>query len=101
MRPRWVYPLLILFVVFFILSNPESAGPQARTFFGWIGDQASAAGTFLDGLFDDDDEPSVGGGSGNSGSNDGDPSTNNGSSSNSQDSFSTLGPIVVRSPDTL
>lgn len=58
MLPKWFYPLLILFVVFFILSNPESAGPQARSFFGWIGDQAAAAGTFLDGLFDGDDNGS-------------------------------------------
>jgi len=56
MLPKWIYPLLILFVVFFILSNPESAGPQARSFFGWIGDQAGNAGTFLDGLFSGDDE---------------------------------------------
>lgn len=58
MLPKWVYPLLILFVVFFILNSPETAGPQARQFFGWIGDQASATGTFLDGLFDED-EPTV------------------------------------------
>ncbi|MEM9131450.1 MAG: hypothetical protein AAF962_06465 [Actinomycetota bacterium] len=52
--PKWVFPLLLLFVIFFVLSSPETAGPQARDFFGWIGDQAAAAGTFLDGLFGDD-----------------------------------------------
>ena len=52
--PRWVFPLLVLFVIFFVLSSPETAGPQARAFFGWIGEQAAAAGTFLDGLFGDD-----------------------------------------------
>lgn len=51
--PKWVFPLLLLFVIFFVLSSPETAGPQARDFFGWIGDQAAAAGTFLDGLFGD------------------------------------------------
>lgn len=51
--PKWVFPLLLLFVIFFVLSSPETAGPQTRDFFGWIGDQAAAAGTFLDGLFGD------------------------------------------------
>jgi len=52
--PKWVLPLLLLFVVFFILSSPNEAGPQARMFFGWIGEQAVAVGTFLDGLFGED-----------------------------------------------
>lgn len=56
--PKWVFPLLLLFVIFFVLSSPETAGPQARDFFGWIGDQAAAAGTFLDGLFGDGTTPS-------------------------------------------
>ena len=60
MLPKWVYPVLILFVVFFILSSPETAGPQARGFFGWLGDQASALGTCFDGLFDDDGTPDEG-----------------------------------------
>lgn len=90
MLPKWVYPLLILFVVFFILSNPESAGPQARSFFGWIGDQASAAGTFLDGVFGDDV-----------------PATNSGTTTTTTiqsgvttngDGFSTLRPIIVLEP---
>lgn len=55
--PKWVFPLLLLFVIFFVLSSPETAGPQARDFFGWIGDQAAAAGTFLDGLFGDGTSP--------------------------------------------
>lgn len=57
--PKWVFPLLLLFVIFFVLSSPETAGPQARDFFGWIGDQAAAAGTFLDGLFGDDTSPAT------------------------------------------
>ena len=95
MLPKWVPPLLILFVVFFILSNPQEAGPQARSFFGWIGAQASSAGTFLDGLFGDD-EPVPGG------TNPALPSTvpgngtTNGAGS-SQDQFNTIGPIVVDS----
>lgn len=75
MLPKWVYPTLLLFVVFFVLSNPESAGPQARNFAGWIGDQVGAAGTFLEGLFADDDSPDQ-------------PS----SSDDGGDSFETLGP---------
>jgi hypothetical protein len=50
---KWVYPTLLTFLVFFVLSNPETAGPQTRSFFGWVGTQASAIGTFLDGVFDD------------------------------------------------
>jgi hypothetical protein len=96
MGPRWLPPLLILFVIFFVLSSPETAGPQARSFFGWIGDQAAAAGTFLDGLFGDDDTstttPGVtstvplsdGGGTDGTGSNDGT------GVSGSNDSFNSL-----------
>jgi hypothetical protein len=73
--PKWVYPTLLLFVVFFVLSNPESAGPQARNFAGWIGDQVGAAGTFLEGLFSDDDSPDQ-----------------QDSDSNGSDNFQTLGP---------
>jgi len=58
--PKWVYPLLVIFVVFFILSNPENAGAQAQSFFRWVGEQASAFATFLDGLFGND--PVDGGG---------------------------------------
>lgn len=43
--------LIILFVLFFILTSPELAGSQARTFFGWLGDAFSALQVFLDGLF--------------------------------------------------
>jgi len=50
---KWVYPALLTFLVFFVLSNPETAGPQTRSFFGWVGRQAEAVGTFLDGVFDD------------------------------------------------
>jgi hypothetical protein len=81
--PKWLYPLLILFVVFFILSNPENAGPQARSFFGWIGQQASAAGTFLDGLFEGD---------GDEGGQNPTPTTFNDTNPGS-DAFNTLGPL--------
>lgn len=91
MLPKWVYPLLILFVVFFILSNPESAGPQARSFFGWIGDQASAAGTFLDGVFGDD-VPAT-----NSGTTTTTTTIQSGVTTNG-DGFSTLRPIIVLEP---
>jgi hypothetical protein len=76
MLPRWVYPTLLLFVVFFILSNPENAGPQARDFAGWVGDQLGAAGTFLEGLFADEENPDQ-------------PDTDGGT-----DSFETLGPLA-------
>jgi hypothetical protein len=49
--PKWIPPLLVLFLAFFILSNPSEAGPQARSFFSWLGTQAGNAGAFLDGLF--------------------------------------------------
>jgi hypothetical protein len=96
--PKWVPSLLILFVIFFILSNPQEAGPQARSFFGWIGAQASSAGTFLDGLFGDDETNP-------NGTNPALPSTEPGTSGggvtngagSSQDSFNTIGPIVIES----
>ncbi len=84
MKQKWVYPLMITFLAFFVLSNPQTAGPQARSFFGWLGDQAAAAGTFLDGLFDDTPNGGPGGGI--------TPTTfgNNGATS---DSFNTLQPL--------
>lgn len=83
--PKWFYPLLILFLVFFILSNPEAAGPQTRSFFGWIGDQASAAGTFLDGLFSGADGGAV------------DPSspTTFDDTNPGADAFNSLGPLHI------
>jgi len=54
---KWAYPLLIAFVAFFIFSNPTQSGTQGRAFVVWIGDLASAAGDFLDGLFDDEADP--------------------------------------------
>ncbi|MEZ5412355.1 MAG: hypothetical protein R2761_30255 [Acidimicrobiales bacterium] len=64
MNKKWVYPALLTFLVFFVLSNPETAGPQTRSFFGWMGEQVDAVGTFLDGVFDDDPSsgPATGGG---------------------------------------
>jgi len=55
---KWAYPLLIAFVAFFIFSNPTQSGTQGRAFVVWIGDLASAAGDFLEGLFDDDADTS-------------------------------------------
>ena len=52
--PKWLAPALILFLAFFILSNPEQAGPQTRSFFSWLGDQGESAGKFITGLIDDD-----------------------------------------------
>lgn len=57
MKQKWVYPLLLTFVIFFVLSNPRTAGPQARSFFNWLGQQAAAAGTFFEGLFNDNGTP--------------------------------------------
>lgn len=47
--------LFILFVLFFVLTSPDVAGPQARAFFGWLGDLASSLGVFLEGLFSADE----------------------------------------------
>lgn len=90
MLPKWVYPLLITFVVFFILSNPEGAGPQARSFFSWVGDQASAAATFLDGLFGDDP---VDGGT--------PPPTTESGVTGESDEFSTFRPYIVLDTNTV
>ena len=51
---KWLYPLLIAFAAFLIFSSPAQAGAQTRTFAGWLGDLAGAAGEFLDGLFTED-----------------------------------------------
>lgn len=53
-KNKRIAQVLILFLLFFILSTPQTAGPQARDFFAWVGDQAEAAGTFFDGLFSED-----------------------------------------------
>lgn len=85
MNKKWVYPALLTFLVFFVLSNPETAGPQTRSFFGWMGDQVDAVGTFLDGVFDDTPN---GGGSGTTG---GGPGTTTPPGGTPTDGFSTLG----------
>lgn len=54
MKNKYVIYLFILFLLFFVLTSPDVAGPQARTFFSWLGDIASQFGVFLDGLFSDD-----------------------------------------------
>ena len=45
--------LLIAFVIFFVLTSPSVAGPQARSYFGWLGDGIEAVGVFAEGLFTD------------------------------------------------
>ncbi len=85
MNKKWVYPALLTFLVFFVLSNPETAGPQTRTFFGWMGEQVDAVGTFLDGVFDD--TPS----SGDGGTSGGGTSTTIPPGGTPTDGFSTLG----------
>ena len=52
---KWLYPLLIVFVAYFIFSNPTQSGSQGRAFVAWVGDLASATGDFLEGLFSDSD----------------------------------------------
>lgn len=88
MNKKWVYPALLTFLVFFVLSNPETAGPQTRSFFGWMGDQVDAVGTFLDGVFDDSPN---GGGSGTTGGGTGTTTPPGGTPT---DGFSTLGVLV-------
>lgn len=94
MNKKWVYPALLTFLVFFVLSNPETAGPQTRTFFGWMGDQLSAVGTFLDGVFDDN--PNSGGTTGGGG---GTPGTTTPPGGTPTDGFSTL-QVLVPQPVT-
>ena len=48
--------LLILFVVFFIVTDATQAGQFGRDFFGWIGDGLGQILDFLDSLFDAGDE---------------------------------------------
>ncbi|MEM8923118.1 MAG: hypothetical protein AAGD35_06420 [Actinomycetota bacterium] len=48
-----IVQILLAFLVFFILTNPGAAGPQAREFVGWLGDGIEAVGIFLEGLFSD------------------------------------------------
>jgi hypothetical protein len=86
-KQKWVYPLLLTFVVFFVLSNPKTAGPQARSFFSWLGHQAGNAGTFFEGLFNDN-------GSSNTPSNPTTVTTRTGTGQQ-PDSFNTLGRLGV------
>lgn len=83
MKQKWVYPLLLTFVIFFVLSNPKTAGPQARSFFSWLGHEAGNAGTFLEGLFGNSNQTPSG------------PSTVTTRTGTGQqpDSFNTLGPL--------
>jgi len=78
-QAKHILPILGLFLAFFVLSNPETAGPQTRSFITWIGDQASAAGTFLDGVFDESNDPV-------------DPATDG--TTGTQDGFDTMAPLA-------
>lgn len=99
--PKWVPPLLILFVVFFILNNPSEAGPQTRSFFGWIGDQAGNAGTFLDGLFGESDAtPDSGATFGPTSTTPTSTTPTTPTTGATQDSFNTMGPLVVTGATT-
>jgi hypothetical protein len=86
-KQKWVYPLLLTFLVFFVLSNPQTAGPQARSFFSWLGDQASAAGTFFEGLFNESP--------GNSTTPRSSTATTVTGTGARPDSFNTLGPLQI------
>ncbi len=48
--------LLILFVVFFIVTDATAAGQFGRDFFDWIGTGLGNVLDFLDSLFDAEDE---------------------------------------------
>lgn len=48
-----VAALLALFVVFYILTNPENAAVQARSFLGFLGDVIRSLEVFLRGLMAD------------------------------------------------
>ncbi|MGF1595479.1 MAG: hypothetical protein ACFCVK_00870 [Acidimicrobiales bacterium] len=45
--------ILAIFLIFFILTSPQLAGAEARSFASWLGDGLEAVGTFLDGVFAD------------------------------------------------
>lgn len=59
MDKRVVY-ILGLFLVFFILRDPDVAGPQVRAFFDWLLELGERFGTFLEGLFNDEGAPPAG-----------------------------------------
>ena len=84
MKQKWVYPLLLTFMVFFVLSNPKTAGPQARSFFTWLGHEAGNAGTFLEGLFGNQGTQTPAGST---------TSTTRTGTGPQPDSFNTLGPV--------
>lgn len=57
MQPKRVgIYLLILFAIFFIVSDPDGAGTFGRAFFAWLGDGLSNALDFFDSLFAGDEE---------------------------------------------
>ncbi len=52
--------LLILFVVFFIVTDATAAGEFARDFFSWIGNGLGQILDFLDSLFESEPESEPG-----------------------------------------
>lgn len=52
MKPKWLYFLLALFVIFLIWSNADATGQEANAFFGWLGQLLDRTFDFLDSLFD-------------------------------------------------
>ncbi len=57
---KWVYVILLLFVVFLIWQDPGGAGTTARTFAGWIGNIVVSIFEFLDGLISPEGTPGSG-----------------------------------------
>ena len=51
---KWVYAVLLLFVLFLIWSDPGGAGATARVFFDWLGSIIISIFDFIDGLLGDD-----------------------------------------------
>ena len=49
-----VIQFLILFVAFYVFTNPDTAGVQARLFFDWVFDLAGSVKTFFDAMLDGD-----------------------------------------------
>ncbi|MCP3992458.1 MAG: hypothetical protein GY724_25530 [Actinomycetia bacterium] len=56
-KDKRILQFLVLFTAFYIFTNPDTAGMQARLFFDWILELADSAVTFISALFEGD--PSV------------------------------------------
>ncbi len=51
---QWMYVLSFLFVVYLIIQAPDQSGNAAKSFFGFWGNVADSAVTFIDNLADND-----------------------------------------------